>query len=258
MKPLAMITGASSGIGRELATVAAADGYDLILVARREDKLREVAQACEVQHGTKTKILSADLSREPHWDLVSDCMTASADRLEVMVNNAGFGGSGRIVDLEWNKQKDMINVNITALTYLSRHAARLMEQRNTGYIMNVASTAAFLPGPLMSVYYASKAYVLHFSEGLAGEMKGTGVVVSALCPGPTESEFLVASDIERPYFFKGPVPTSQDVAVWSWSAMKRGKIVAVHSWKNVILTQSLRFMPRALMRTTTRYLNRPE
>lgn len=253
-----MITGASSGIGRELAYCAAADGYDLILVARREDKLREVAKTCEEQHGTETKILSADLSREAHWSLVSDCMTSAADRLEVIVNNAGFGGAGRVVDLEWTKQQDMINVNMAALTYLSRHAAQLMEKRGKGYIMNVASTAAFLPGPLMSIYYASKAYVLHFSEGLAGEMKDAGVLVSALCPGPTESEFLTASDIERPNFFKGPVPTSKDVAVWGWGAMKRGKVVAVHSWKNVLLAQSLRFLPRSLMRATTRYLNRPE
>ncbi len=258
MKPLAMITGASSGIGRELAYVAATEGYDLILVARRDDKLRDVAKTCEEQHGTQTKILSADLSREAHWSLVSDSMTASAENLEVVINNAGFGGSGRVVDLEWAKQQDMINVNMSALTYISRHAAQLMEKRGNGYIMNVASTAAFLPGPMMSIYYASKAYVLHFSEGLAGEMKDKGVVVSALCPGPTESEFLSASDIERPNFFKGPVPTSKDVALWGWDAMKRGKVVAVHSLKNVFLTQSLRFMPRALMRATTRYLNRPE
>ena len=258
MKPLAMITGASSGIGRELAYVAAANGYDLILVARRDDKLREVAKSCEEKHGTQTKILCADLSREAHWGLVSDSMSAAAENLEVMINNAGFGGSGRVVDLEWSKQQDMITVNMTALTYLSRHAAQLMEKRGKGYIMNVASTAAFLPGPLMSIYYASKAYVLHFTEGLAGEMAGTGVVVSTLCPGPTESEFLKASDIERPNFFKGPVPTSQDVAVWGWGAMKRGQVVAVHSFKNFISTQLLRIMPRALMRATTRFLNRPE
>jgi len=253
-----MITGASSGIGRELAYIAAADGYDLILVARREDKLREVAQECKDRYDTETKILSADLSREAHWGLVSDCMTSSEDRLEVIVNNAGFGGSGRVVDMEWSKQQDMINVNMTALSYLSRHAAQLMEKRGKGYIMNVASTAAFLPGPLMAIYYASKAYVLHFSEAMADEMKGSGVVVSALCPGPTESEFLEASEIQRPNFFKGSVPTSKEVASWGWGAMKRGKVVAVHSWKNVILTQSLRLMPRALMRATTRYLNRPE
>ena len=258
MKPLAMITGASSGIGRELAYMAAADGYDLILVARREDKLRQVATECEEKYGAATKILSADLSREAHWNLVSDCMSASADRLEVLVNNAGFGGSGRIVDLEWSRQQDMIHVNMTALSYLSRHGAQLMEKRGKGYIMNVASTAAFLPGPLMGVYYASKAYVLHFSEAMAGEMKGTGVVVSALCPGPTESEFLTASEIKRPNFFKGPVPTSKDVAEWGWGAMKRGKVVAIHSFKNVVLTQLLRLLPRWVMRAATHYLNRPE
>lgn len=250
-----MITGASSGIGRELALVAAADGYDLILVARRDDKLRLLTRECEEAHGTQSKILSADLSREAHWSLVSDCMTGVAERLEVVVNNAGFGASGRVVDLEWSRQQDMIAVNMTALSYFSRHAAGLMEKRGKGYIMNVASTAAFLPGPLMAVYYASKAYVLHFSEAMAGEMKGTGVVVSALCPGPTESEFLDASQMKRPIYFKGPIPTSKDVAVWGWGAMKRGKVVAIHSFKNMVLIFSLRFLPRALMRAITRYLN---
>jgi len=255
MKPLAIITGASSGIGRELAMIAAQDGYDLILVARREDKLRELAAECSKHDDTKVQVLSVDLAQADQWHLVSDAMTASADRLEVMVNNAGFGGAGRGADLEWDRQNDMITVNISALSYLSRHAAQIMEKRGKGYIMNVASTAAFLPGPLMAVYYASKAYVLHFSEAMAGEMCDNGVVVSALCPGPTESEFLEASQMKRPLYFKGKIPTSQDVAEWGWRAMKAGKIVAVHTLKNVILTQSLRLAPRWLMRRITHYLN---
>ncbi len=250
-----MITGASSGIGKELAFVAARNGYDLILIARREDKLRAVAEECKSNYGAEVKLLCADLAREAHWTLVSDCMTTVADRLEVVVNNAGFGGAGRVVDLEWSRQLDMITVNMTALSYLSRHAALLMEKRGKGYIMNVASTAAFLPGPLMAVYYASKAYVLHFSEAMAGEMSQSNVVVSALCPGPTESEFLDASQMKRPIYFKGNIPTSAEVAEWGWQAMMRGKVVAVHTLKNVLLTQSLRLAPRALMRWITHYLN---
>jgi hypothetical protein len=255
MKPLALITGASSGIGRELALVAARDGYDLILVARRLDKLEEVAQACKDQHGAEVQLLPADLSLEAEWEEVAECMKASRDRLEVLVNNAGFGGAGRVVDLDWARQRDMITVNMTALAFLSRHGAGLMEKRGKGYIMNVASTAAFLPGPLMAVYYASKAFVLHFSEAMAGEMRGSGVVVSALCPGPTESEFLDAASMRRPIYFKGNIPTSEDVAEWGWQAMKRGKVVAVHTLKNVLLTQSLRLAPRALLRRITHYLN---
>jgi short-subunit dehydrogenase len=255
MKPLALITGASAGIGKEMAGVAARDGYDLLLVARRESALRECAEDLERQYDCTASILTCDLSEESGWQSVLQAMDQEAARLEVVVNNAGFGAAGRVCDLEWARQHKMIELNITALVCLSRSAAKAMEARGHGYIMNVASTAAFQAGPLMSIYYASKAFVLHFTEGLAEEMKPSGVIVSCLCPGPTESEFIQAAQMEKPIYFKGPIPTSAEVAAWGWQAMKNGKVVAVHSLKNQILVTLSRFIPRWLIRKVTHYLN---
>jgi len=255
MKPIACITGASAGIGRALAHEAAADGYDLLLVARREPALRQVAGECEGSYGVQSEVLPLDLSDPNEWETLIDALDVRAERLEVMINNAGFGSAGRLVDLPWSRQHDMMKVNMNSLAAFSCHSARLMERRGMGFIMNVASTAAFLPGPLMTMYYASKAFVLHFSEGLAREMHGTGVVVSVSCPGPTESEFLDAGGMDKPLFFRGPIPTSQQVAAWSWKQMKRGRMVAVHGWSNRLATLLLRFVPRALMREATYFLN---
>ncbi|MEM6820879.1 MAG: SDR family oxidoreductase [Verrucomicrobiota bacterium] len=255
MRPLAFISGASSGIGKELAYQAASDGYDLFLVARRKDKLDEIAQQCRDDHGVDVITLAADLSKEAEWSAVMTTLRDEKDRLEVVINNAGFGAAGRVIDLEWSRQNDMIQLNITSLVYFSRECAALMVPRGKGYIMNVASTAAFQAGPLMSLYYASKAFVLHFSEGLAEELKSDGVVVSTLCPGPTESEFLEASKMERPIYFKGPIPTSKDVAIWGWKAMKKGRVVAIHSLKNRLLTCSVRLIPRVVIRKITKLLN---
>lgn len=255
MKPLALITGASSGIGKELAIVAARNGYDLLLVARREAALKELADSLARDHGSHVAVHACDLSQEAQWPSLLDLLESESHRLEVVVNNAGFGAAGRICDLPWERQNNMIQLNITALVYFSKAAAKLMEKRGHGYIMNVASTAAFQAGPLMSIYYASKAFVLHFSEGLAEEMKPSGVVVSCLCPGPTESEFIQAAQMEKPIYFKGPIPTSGEVAEWGWKAMKQGKVVAIHSLKNKILVAVGRLIPRFLIRKVTHYLN---
>ncbi|MGF1678967.1 MAG: SDR family NAD(P)-dependent oxidoreductase [Candidatus Methylacidiphilales bacterium] len=255
MSSWAVITGASAGIGKELAEEAAKEGYRLILVARREDRLRELAADLTTRYGCECRVEVLDLAEEEGQRHLAATASEVADDLEVWINNAGFGASGRVVDLSWSRQRDMISLNMTALAFLSRHAASLMEKRGKGYIMNVASTAAFLPGPLMTMYYASKAFVLHFTEGLAEEMRASAVVVSALCPGPTESEFLEAAGMNRPIYFKGPVPTSQEVAVWGWRAMMNGKVVAVHSLKNRILTTAARLMPRMCLRRITHQLN---
>lgn len=255
MKPIALITGASAGIGKELARVAARDGYDLLLVARRESALKELADSLASEFDCETTVLVADLSQPSEWPRIEAALETDAIRLEVLINNAGFGAAGRVTDLEWDRQHSMLQLNITALTFLSRVAAKLMEKRRHGFIMNVASTAAFQAGPLMSIYYASKAFVLHFTEGLAEEMKPSGVIVSCLCPGPTESEFIQAAQMEKPIYFKGPIPTSADVAQWGWKAMKNGKVVAIHSLKNKILVALARLIPRCIIRKVTHYLN---
>ena len=252
MKQTALITGASSGIGYDLARLFAADGYDLVLVARTESKLRALAQQLEGEHGVSVRVLPFDLTDPAAPARIFE----AAGPVNVLVNNAGFGTAGQFAtETDARMELEMLQVNIVALTHLTKLFLPPMVARGAGQILNVASTAAFQPGPLMAVYYATKAYVLSFSEAIAEELSGSGVSVTALCPGPTATAFAETADMTDRRLFRLKKPmTSLQVARIGFEAMKRGRRVVVTGLSNKILAQSVRLSPRALTVKITKRL----
>ena len=252
-----LITGASSGIGRELAKCFAADGSRLILLARNQDALRELANELQQAHKTQSEILPADLA-DPGAPLrVHEQLQGKGIQVDVLVNNAGFGAVGQFVELPLQRQLDMLEVNITALTRLTRLLLPGMVHRRRGGVLNVASTAAFQPGPLMAVYYASKAYVLSFSEAIAEELEGTGVTVTASCPGPTLTNFAEAANVKFSRLFMRSAMSAEEVARLGHDAFRKGKVVAVAGFRNWLLSSSVRFSPRFAIRKVVKFLNAP-
>ena len=255
MKRTALVTGASSGIGEELARCLAADSWDLVLVARSEAKLESLAGELEMKHGTASIVFAEDLNDRAAPARIAAALTARGVAVEALVNNAGFGTVGAFVESDLDNQLEMIEVNVAALTRLTRLFLPAMVERRRGYVMNVASTAAFQPGPLMAVYYASKAYVLFFSEALADELRSTGVKVTALCPGATASGFAAVAGSEKSRLFKAKQPmSSAEVARYGYRAMLHGRRVAIPGAMNKLLAQSVRISPRRLVTVITRKL----
>jgi short-subunit dehydrogenase len=255
MKKTALITGASSGIGLELARLFARDNYDLVLVARSEAKLRDLGDQLAKQHGTKTTVIPVDLSKADAAQTVVDALRAQSIDIEVLVNNAGLGRVGPFAETELAPELEMIQVNIVALVQLTKLLLPAMVARKSGAVLNVASTAAFQPGPLMSVYYASKAFVLSFSEAIADELRNSGVTVTALCPGPTETGFAAAADMESTRLFTMTKPmSSAAVARVGYDAMKSGRRVVIAGLRNMLLAQSIRVTPRRMVTTIVRRL----
>jgi uncharacterized protein len=249
----ALITGASNGIGLELAKLMAADGHNLVLVARSEGKLQELAAQLRQQYKVLVHVLAKDLADYHIAQVIFDWCKGQGIQVDYLVNNAGFGDFGFFAESDWAKQEQMINLNITTLTYLTRLFLPGMVQRQNGKVLNVASTASFQPGPTMSVYYATKAYVLHFSEAIANELEGSGVTVTALCPGATESGFQQAAAMEDSKLVKGKkLPTSAEVAAYGYRAMQKGTVVAIHGFMNKLLAFSIRFSPRWMVRKIVR------
>lgn len=249
----AVITGASAGIGEELAKLFAADGYDLVLVARSRDGLDRVGEALAARHGIRSLSLPADLADPAAPEAVHRAVRATGWTVGALVNNAGFGLHGAFVSADGStandlrRELDMIQVNITALTHLTKLFAPEMVARKQGRILNVASTAAFQPGPFMAVYYASKAYVLSFGEAVAMELKGSGVTVTTLCPGPTRTEFQKQAQMEGSRLFRSPaVMDAASVARVGYRAMQRGKPVVISGALNRLLAGSTRLVPRRL------------
>jgi uncharacterized protein len=256
--PLALVTGASGGIGLSIAEELARNKHDLVLVARNAKKLALIADTLEKTYGVVVQVLPADLgSREGVSQLIAEL---AARKLEpnVLVNNAGFGLFGKHADTDLADEQQMIDVNIIALTRLTKALLPAMLTRKHGRIMNVASTAAFQPGPYMAVYYATKAYVLSYSEAIAQELSGTGVTVTALCPGPTKSGFQDRADMHDSALVKGKkLPTAEEVAQYGVRAMFAGKRVAIHGAMNAILVQSLRVMPRRMITQVVAAMSKP-
>jgi short-subunit dehydrogenase len=253
MNKVALITGASNGIGLELAKLFAADKIDVLLVARSESKMQALAESLRAAHGTKVWVLAIDLSEPASAKEVKAYCDQQQLQIEYLVNNAGFGDFGLFAECDWNKQLEMINLNITTLTWLTRLFLPAMIQRHSGRILNVASTAAFQPGPLMSVYFATKAFVLSFSEAISNELEGTGVTVTVLCPGATESGFQKAAALEESKMVKDrKLPGSAEVAAFGYDAMKKGKVVVIHGFMNALMATSIRFSPRPLVRKIVR------
>jgi hypothetical protein len=248
MKKTALITGSSSGIGYELAKVHSENGDDLVLVARGKDKLDDLKKELVGKYKTNVYTIGKDLSLPGAAKEVYEEIKKQNIGIDYLENNAGFGDYGFFAESDWEKQEQMINVNILSLTHLTRLFLPDMIKRGNGKILNVASTASFQPGPTMAVYFASKAFVLSFSEALNNEVCDHGISVTALCPGPTQSGFQDAASMQNSRLFKGNnFPSSREVAEYGYRAMMKGKAVAIHGFRNTLMANSVRFAPRSIV-----------
>ena len=248
----ALITGASFGIGMEFARIFAREGYNLVLVARNGDRLRQLASELEKAHGTRSLILATDLTEPGAAAYVLDQTTRADIQVDVLVNNAGFGQYGLFADSDLEECLRQIQLNVTTLTHLTRLYLPTMIESKTGRILNVASTAAFQPGPLMAVYFATKAYVLHFSEALANELQGTGITVTCLCPGATATEFHKRANATGMNLLKFGAMDARTVAEDGYRALIAGKPLVISGFRNWLLAQSVRLSPRRLVTAITR------
>jgi short-subunit dehydrogenase len=244
----ALITGASGGIGEELAKVFAERGFDLVLVARTEAKLAALGESLAERHGIRAIPIAADLSQSESPAEVVAQLASRGLTVDVLVNNAGFAAYGKFQEIDLGHQRQLIQVNIAALTELTHHLLPGMLARRRGKILNVASTAAFMPGPLMAVYYASKAYVLSFSEALNNELAGTGVTVTALCPGPTSSGFQARAQMEESRLVRGrEIMDATTVARAAYAALMRGRPLVIPGRSNWLVTLMPRLLPRRII-----------
>jgi short-subunit dehydrogenase len=240
---LALVTGASTGIGLEMSKLLAQAGYDLTIVARSRDRLDEIGDELRGKYGIRVQVVACDLART---NAVRE-LIAAAPQCDVLVNNAGFGNNGKFAQIPESHLLDELQVDVTSLTQLTRLYLPGMLERKGGKILNVASTAGFLPGPNMAVYYAAKAYVISFSEALAEEVRGTGVSVSVLCPGATQTEFHKRANMESTPLFKYFTAKAADVAKAGIDGMMRGKTVIVPGVANKLVGIAPKITPRRLL-----------
>ncbi|MBC7896440.1 MAG: SDR family oxidoreductase [Cytophagaceae bacterium] len=244
---LAVITGASEGIGRDLAACYAIAGFDLVLVARREELLRSLATELTATCGVRCLVLPADLSSAAGCDGVIAAVAPERGRLFALVNNAGLGTHGWFHEIPMDQQRLLIDVNVTALTHLTRGMLPWLRGNGAGHVMNVGSVASFQPGPLMATYYASKAYVLSFSEALHNECRGSGVTVTAVCPGPTRTGFARVAGISPKARAGGAPPMdSREVADLAFRGTMAGKPVILTGFRNQVAAMIGRYLPRSV------------
>jgi uncharacterized protein len=255
MKDWVLITGASQGIGYEFTKLFATDGYPLVLVARDEARLKQIADDLSARHGIKVKVLPRDLSLPAAADEIFAELQREQIHVGILVNNAGFGFQGAFVDLDLQKQSDLVQVNITALAQLTHLFVKPMLARREGCILNVASTAAFMPGPFMAMYYASKAFVCSFSLALAEELAGSGVTVTTVCPGLTRSQFQARAGLKRTEGF--PMMEADQVARIGYHGLMRGKRLVVTGWVNRLVVAISGSIPLRWMTWGAGRLNRP-
>jgi len=245
--PIALITGASSGIGLELAKLFARESHDLALVARSYDILKHIAENLQQTYGVQVKCYTKDLSVSSTPEEIFEALQSEGGNIDVLVNNAGFGWRGEFAKMNTADALEMIQVNISSLTHLTRLFLPGMIERKRGKILNVTSTAAFQPGPLMATYYASKAYVLNFSLALTEELRGTGVTVTALCPGPTATGFGKRAGFSNKKILGGALSMDASaVALQGYKGLMKGKPLIISGWKNWLGTQLVRLLPRTL------------
>ena len=235
--PTALITGASTGIGLELAKILAHNGYELVLVSRNLEKLEAAANSLQ----TKTTCIAKDLSDIAQVKELCD----QVSEIDILVNNAGFGDYGELINLDPEKQVEMINLNVSALTYLSQVYAKRMARKRSGRILNIASVASFLPGPMMATYYATKAYVLSFSYAIAEELRPYQVQVSVCCPGPTQSNFGERAGAKHSSAFRMPM-SSAKVAEITYKKLMHGEELIVTGKRNRLLTLIASILPRKI------------
>ncbi|GFE66691.1 SDR family NAD(P)-dependent oxidoreductase [Litoreibacter roseus] len=239
-----LITGASEGIGKELAKCAAKDGRNVILSARSEDKLNALADELKGTYEIEAVVIPADLSKPEEADAL---WTKATDGrvIDRLVNNAGLGSNGPFAENDWDRELAMINVNMVSLTLLMKRAVQDMVERDDGKILNVASTAAFIPGPKMAIYHATKAYVLYLSEAVAEELEDTDVSVTALCPGATRTDFFDGADMKNVRLVNmNMMAPAKDVAEAGWAAMRARRRIEVPGGMNKFFAFLPRIMPR--------------
>ncbi len=250
-----LITGASGGIGYELAKLFARDHCNLVLVARSAEKLTQVATELQNQFGVTVRTIPLDLAAPPAPKFLFDQLRRENVPVDILINNAGFGAFGEFAVMPEEEILGQIQLNVSALTHLARLFLAPMIERHQGKIMNVASTAAFQPGPLMAVYYATKAYVLSFSEALANELRGTGVTVTCFCPGPTNTGFAKRAGTEGSRLFKQiGAMDAETVARDGYRGLMKGKTVVISGTPNWLLAESVRFAPRKMVTAVSRWI----
>lgn len=244
VKPYALITGATSGIGLSLATIHASRKGNLIIIGQNSRKLSNVKKELESQFKIDVVAFSIDLTKKDSVKKIVQRIKERKLKVKYVINNAGFGLYGLFRDTDIERELKMIDLNVKVITELTKAFLPEMIDSGRGYIMNVASVAAFLPGPLMSVYYASKNYVLAFSEAVNNELKGTGVSVTTLCPGPTETNFNKTARGENSKMLSNNLMSSEEVAIIGYEGMLNKKAVVIPGFKNKILACLPRFLPR--------------
>ncbi|MBE0339666.1 SDR family NAD(P)-dependent oxidoreductase [Paenibacillus sp. 23TSA30-6] len=255
-----LITGASGGIGKELADRFAKDGHNMVLVARSEAKLVELAKGYRERYGVHVKVFAKDVTSPGVAEDIAAELKKEGIAVDYLVNNAGFGLYGSFLETELEQEMNMIDVNVKALTIMTKLFLPDMVKRRQGGVMNVASVAAFYPGPLMAVYFATKAYVLSFTEALENELTGTGVTVTALCPGPTATGFIDRSDVGSSKLYQSGVMEVGVVADEAYRDFLRGKTLIIPGAIHRFITSLPRFLPRKMMtgqiRVRTESVNR--
>jgi uncharacterized protein len=254
----AVITGGTSGIGLEFAKLFAQNNYNLVIIARNRKKLQQVEEELEEEYNVAVKPIMADLSHHAAPLHIHHVLEKSQIAVNVLVNNAGFGVYGEFWKTDAMKELNMMHVNMVALTHLTKLILPSMVERGDGKILNVASTAAFQPGPLMAVYYASKAYVLSFSQAIANELEGKGVTVTALCPGPTKTGFYSRAELTGLDFVEKNRASAQGVARAGFTGLMQGRDVVIPGFKNTVLSILSRVLPRKIVVKTVRKIMEKE
>lgn len=255
-RPTALVTGASGGIGYELAKLFAKDRYNLVLVARSTPKLSQFADELQRHYGISTKPITLDLSWRQAPESLWDQLQHAGIHVDVLVNNAGYGIRGEFASIPMEEDVGMMQLNMLSLTVLTKFFLGPMLERRSGKILNVASTAGFQPGPLMAVYYATKAYVISLSEALANELKGTGVTVTCLCPGATDTGFQKRAGSENSVLFRKLRPMdAATVALDGYKGLMAGKALVISGLRNRVLAESVRLGPRSLVTAVSRKVN---
>lgn len=245
----ALITGATSGIGLELANLFAKDGINLALVSRNKTDLEKIKLTFEKLYNISVFIYPTDLAKTDAAQQVYETMTNNGIEIEYLVNNAGFGDYAEFSESDAGKNYDMMMLNMVTLTELTHLFLANMKENKAGKILNVASIAAFQPGPIMAVYYATKAFVLSFSEAISEELKGSGVTVTVLCPGPTTTKFQKEANLGKSKLFKSSlVMDAQIVAQIGYDGMNQEKVIVIPGFSNWLFSILVRFIPRALTR----------
>lgn len=245
MQKTALITGASKGIGLELSKIFAENGCNLILIARNEVELARIKTKFEEIYAIRVTVIVKDLSVVNAAKEVFDSVKESGLSVDYLINNAGIGIYGEFISSNWARNKAMLDINITALTEFCYLFLNEWKTRRNGKIMNIASTAAFQPGPMMAVYFATKSYVFHFSEAIGREMKKTGISVTAFCPSPTKTYFMEDSNMKQSGMVKGKkLPEPREVALSAYNAMMNGKPVVIQGLKNKLIAFGVCLSPR--------------